>query len=101
MHKKSIVVLSMQEIPSRQARLFGRVKVYASRGVETHGEHADALGADPRLPSAIPHHRSHHLRQRNPMGHRTSLSRTMGLHVDHDEEREEGQKTFQEVRFGY
>ena len=84
----------MQKIPSRQASLFGRVKVHASRGVETDGEHADAVGTNPRLPSALPHHRSHHLRQRNPLGHRTSLSRAMGLHVDHDETGEAGQKTF-------
>ena len=39
----------------------------------------------------VSHHRSHHLRQRDPLGDRARLPRPMGLYVDHDEKREEGQ----------
>ena len=43
-------------------------QVHATRCTEAAGEHANAVGADQRRLGALPHHRSHHLCQRNTLG---------------------------------
>jgi hypothetical protein len=43
--------------------LFQGIKVHATCCDETPGEHADALGTDPRHESLISHHWGYHIRQ--------------------------------------
>ena len=43
----------------------------------------------------LPHHGRHHVCQRDPLGDRAGLHGPVGLHVDHDEAREEGQEALQ------
>ena len=62
-----------QEVLEGQVDLPGRPEVHAARRPQAVGEHADALGADQGRQRAVPHHRGHHLHQRDPLGHRAGL----------------------------
>lgn len=46
-----------------------RAEVHAARRAEADGEHADAVGTDSRRSSALSHHWSNHICERDPMGH--------------------------------
>ena len=56
-------------------------EVYATRCSETSGKHANAMGTDQRCACVVPHHWSHHLCQRNPLGDRACVYCTVGVSV--------------------
>lgn len=58
--------------------------VHPARCAEVAGEHAHAVGAGARREGPVPRHRRHHIRERDPLGHRARVHRPVGHHVDHD-----------------
>lgn len=58
---------------------FQSPEVYATCSVEINGEYAHALGTDPRCQSTVPPHGSHHVCQRDSLGHRTSVHCSVGV----------------------
>ena len=54
-------------------------QVHATRSAEAAREHAYAVGTDSRRPCALPHHRSHHIYQRNSLGDRACVLGTVGV----------------------
>lgn len=51
------------------------------------------MGAGAQCESFVPHHWCNQFRERGALGGGAHLHRTVGHNVDHDEEREERQKT--------